>query len=158
MAGAVRESSFMPTVKCSTCSRQVEISLMGEHICTGAPDPESMASLTSISTDQAGILLTLSKAAPSMLAPSLFGRLNPFAALATDKQSRMPPEVDTSAASMHLHAPKVSRPDTDIGTDRAYNGQGQLTPVSGSSGSRSASPKTPKGRPGDPSSSQSIAS
>ena len=148
MAGAVRESSFMPTVKCSTCSRQVEISLMGEHLCSGAPAPEGMALLTSVSTDQAGTLLTLSTAAPSMLAPSLFGRLNPFAASSTDKQSRMPPEVDTSAASMHLHVRKVTVSDTDIGTDRAYNGQGQLTPVSGSSGSRSVSPKTPIGRPG----------
>ncbi|KAM7191468.1 LIM domain containing protein [Naviculisporaceae sp. PSN 640] len=119
MAGAVRESSFMPTVKCSTCGRQVEISLMGEHVCSEAapaPTPEPM---------------------PSMLAPSLFGRLNPFAAAAPpaapapeDKQPRMPPEVDTSAAN------------------RSYMGPGQLTPVSGSSGSRSVSPKTPNGRPG----------
>lgn len=31
-----RESAFLPTIKCSQCSAQVEISMMGEHICEGA--------------------------------------------------------------------------------------------------------------------------
>lgn len=31
-----RESAFLPTIKCSQCSEQVEISMMGEHICGGA--------------------------------------------------------------------------------------------------------------------------
>lgn len=157
MAGAVRESSFMPTVKCSTCGRQVEISLMGEHVCSEAaapaPTPERMTSLTSTETTKS--LLTLTTAMPSILAPSLFGRLNPFAAAApapapaaTDKLPRMPPEVDTSAASTLPLARRPSLSDTDIRTDRSYMGQGQLTPVSGSSGSRSVSPKTPNGRPG----------
>lgn len=26
----------MPTVKCSQCSDEVEISMMGEHVCKGA--------------------------------------------------------------------------------------------------------------------------
>ncbi|GJC98172.1 LIM domain-containing protein [Colletotrichum higginsianum] len=30
-----RESSFMPAIKCSSCGLQVEISMMGEHICSG---------------------------------------------------------------------------------------------------------------------------
>jgi len=38
MAGMPRESSFMPTVKCSSCGLQVEISMMGEHLCTGPPE------------------------------------------------------------------------------------------------------------------------
>ncbi|KAM7216309.1 hypothetical protein V8F06_008328 [Rhypophila decipiens] len=131
MAGAVRESSFMPTVKCSTCGRQVEISLMGEHLCSeadAAPIPEHATE--SAPSESTKSLLTLTTAMPSMLAPSLFGRLNPFAATSTENQPRMPPEVDTSAAN------------------RSYIGPGQLTPVSGSSGSRSVSPKTPNGRPG----------
>jgi hypothetical protein len=31
-----RESSFLPTIKCSQCGNQVEISMMGDHICNGA--------------------------------------------------------------------------------------------------------------------------
>ncbi|PNY26885.1 Paxillin-like protein 1 [Tolypocladium capitatum] len=30
-----RESSFLPTIKCSACGRQVEISMMGDHLCGG---------------------------------------------------------------------------------------------------------------------------
>lgn len=32
---ATRESAFLPTIKCSQCGAQVEISMMGEHICSG---------------------------------------------------------------------------------------------------------------------------
>ncbi|KAK1754535.1 hypothetical protein QBC47DRAFT_219822 [Echria macrotheca] len=114
MAGMPRESAFMPTVKCSTCGNQVEISMMGEHLCSGAPASDPV---------------------PPMPAPSIFDRFAlpslPFGISATtDKQPRLPPKVDTSAAN------------------RSYMGpQGQLTPVSLSSGSRSVSPKTPNGRP-----------
>ncbi|KAH7148775.1 hypothetical protein EDB81DRAFT_474442 [Dactylonectria macrodidyma] len=41
----MRESMMLPTIKCSSCGRQVEISMMGEHICSGptaelSPPPE----------------------------------------------------------------------------------------------------------------------
>lgn len=38
MAGIPRESSFMPTIKCSSCGHEVEISMMGEHICEAAQE------------------------------------------------------------------------------------------------------------------------
>lgn len=65
-----------------------------------------------------------------------------------DKGGRAPPRVDTSAASMSI--PKISGKVAllTIHPDRSYMRQGQLTPVSNSSGSRSVSPKTPSGRPG----------
>ncbi|KAK4176178.1 hypothetical protein QBC36DRAFT_188123 [Triangularia setosa] len=72
---------------------------------------------------------------PPMPAPSLFERFNPWGVPAAPKeQPRAPPQVDTSAAN------------------RAYVGQGQLTPVSSlSSGSQPSeqniSPKTPNARP-----------
>ncbi|KAK1827828.1 LIM domain-containing protein [Podospora conica] len=111
-----RESTFMPTVKCSSCSRQIEISMMGEHICSGAAAAEPV---------------------PPMPAASIFDRFAlpislPFGMSGSaDKQTRAaPPQVDTSAAN------------------RPFMGQqGQLTPVSYSSGSRSVSPKTPIERP-----------
>lgn len=30
-----RQSGMLPTIKCSTCGNQVEISMMGEHVCSG---------------------------------------------------------------------------------------------------------------------------
>ncbi|TDZ54777.1 Paxillin-like protein 1 [Colletotrichum trifolii] len=72
-----RESSFMPTIKCSSCSRQVEISMMGEHICGGAGAAEPPQSTRTDSID--------SYSQP----PPLDG-----------KHARMaPPTLDTSAAN-----------------------------------------------------------
>ncbi|WYZ41796.1 hypothetical protein EsH8_V_000691 [Colletotrichum jinshuiense] len=47
-----RQSSFMPTIKCSSCGNQVEISMMGEHICGGpgaepSPPPDRPDSIGS---------------------------------------------------------------------------------------------------------------
>ncbi|GJN79166.1 hypothetical protein PLIIFM63780_002679 [Purpureocillium lilacinum] len=41
-----RESAFLPTIKCSSCGRDVEISMMGDHLCGGptaelSPPPEA---------------------------------------------------------------------------------------------------------------------
>lgn len=37
MADLGRISTFLPTIKCSSCGQQVEISMMGDHVCgTGA--------------------------------------------------------------------------------------------------------------------------
>ncbi|KAI0134446.1 LIM domain-containing protein [Xylariales sp. AK1849] len=36
MAGSLRESAFMPAIKCSQCGNEIEISKMGEHICSGS--------------------------------------------------------------------------------------------------------------------------
>ncbi|KAI6781686.1 Paxillin-like protein-like protein [Emericellopsis cladophorae] len=45
---STRESGFLPTIKCSQCGSQVEISMMGDHICSGdsetsqlSPPPEA---------------------------------------------------------------------------------------------------------------------
>ncbi|KAG9246756.1 hypothetical protein BJ878DRAFT_257967 [Calycina marina] len=51
MAGYT-ESGFFPTVKCAQCSRDIEISQMGEHICRGgqpSPPPEEKFNFKSIS-------------------------------------------------------------------------------------------------------------
>ncbi|KAK4191565.1 hypothetical protein QBC35DRAFT_448131 [Podospora australis] len=105
---------------------------MGEHDCVAPPSAETT---------------------PAMPAPSLFERFNPWGggAAAEKQQPRAPPQVDTSAAST-LDASRAMAP-ADDGLDRAYMGQGQLTPVSSlSSGSQqseqSVSPKTPNPRPG----------
>jgi hypothetical protein len=43
MAGIPREPSFMPTIKCSSCGCEVEISLMGEHICEATQEEGKMS-------------------------------------------------------------------------------------------------------------------
>ncbi|KAI5860269.1 hypothetical protein GGS23DRAFT_614106 [Durotheca rogersii] len=73
-----RQSAFMPTIKCSNCGSQVEISLMGEHVCN------------------ASVLA----AEPSPPMPDLLG--GTFSSLKQsvfDKLTRAPPTVDTSAAN-----------------------------------------------------------
>ncbi|TGO41593.1 hypothetical protein BHYA_0019g00220 [Botrytis hyacinthi] len=37
MADFMRSSSFLPTIKCSNCARDIQIAMMGEHICSGPP-------------------------------------------------------------------------------------------------------------------------
>ena len=39
----MRPASFLPAIKCSDCGHEIEISAMGEHICTKAPEPEMPA-------------------------------------------------------------------------------------------------------------------
>ena len=35
MADTSRMSGFLPTIKCSMCAQEIEISMMGEHVCGG---------------------------------------------------------------------------------------------------------------------------
>ncbi|TGJ85177.1 hypothetical protein E0Z10_g3605 [Xylaria hypoxylon] len=80
MTDLSRQSAFMPTIKCSNCGNQVEISMMGEHICGG--DNESVAS----------------EAVPPM--PDLLGGgFTSFKQNVFDKITRAAPTVDTSAAN-----------------------------------------------------------
>ncbi|KAJ0160461.1 Paxillin-like protein 1 [Colletotrichum tanaceti] len=74
-----RESSFMPTIKCSSCGLQVEISMMGEHICSGPGAEPSPPPPRSDSTGSYG--------QPPPLDNSKYGRM-------------APPTLDTSAANL----------------------------------------------------------
>ncbi|KAI0156763.1 hypothetical protein GGR57DRAFT_70223 [Xylariaceae sp. FL1272] len=80
MADLSRQSVLMPTIKCSNCGNQVEISMMGEHTCGGASDTASSE--------------------PVPPTPDLLG--GAFSSLKQnvfDKFTRAPPTVDTSAAN-----------------------------------------------------------
>ncbi|KAH7326164.1 hypothetical protein B0I35DRAFT_127317 [Stachybotrys elegans] len=70
-----RESTFLPTIKCSSCGRQVEISMMGEHICTGEPDAPPVPSMPTNEPD--------------------FSRYEP----SSPDYGHVPPRVDTGAAN-----------------------------------------------------------
>ncbi|KAI1085093.1 hypothetical protein F5B20DRAFT_130348 [Whalleya microplaca] len=78
MTEAPRQSAFMPSIKCSNCGNQVEISMMGDHVCGSAPPA----------------------AEPPPPMPDLLG--GAFSSLkhsVFDKFTRVPPAVDTNAAN-----------------------------------------------------------
>ncbi|KAI0407715.1 hypothetical protein F4802DRAFT_523993 [Xylaria palmicola] len=79
MADLSRQSAFMPTIKCSNCGNQVEISKMGDHVC-------------------GGVETAASEPAPPM-PDVLGGAFSAFKLNVFDKFARAPPTVDTSAAN-----------------------------------------------------------
>lgn len=86
---------MLPTIKCSSCGRQVEISLMGEHICTG-PTAERKATTRN---HVHSVRLTRSTVSP----PPEEDEYEPYtpynASKAQDKFGRIPPAVDINVAS-----------------------------------------------------------
>ncbi|KAJ2980770.1 hypothetical protein NUW58_g6858 [Xylaria curta] len=91
MADLSRQSAFMPTIKCSNCGNQVEISMMGDHVCGGGNDS------------------TASEPTPPM--PDLLGgAFSSFKQNVFDKFSRVPPTVDTSAANQTFPRPDQLTP------------------------------------------------
>ncbi|PQE19196.1 lim domain-containing protein [Rutstroemia sp. NJR-2017a BBW] len=84
MATSTRASSFLPTIKCSSCAMDIEIAMMGEHVCGGTapaseptPPPDSTSKFERMPYHQPY------SHGPAFLKP---GRV-------------MPPKVDTSAAN-----------------------------------------------------------
>ena len=98
MAELGRASSLLPTIKCSMCAADIEISQMGDHVCGGGEGKIFQETLKVI-TDK-----TMAATPP----PESYGNLNtmPFKKVPSNgsgflKPGRaMPPRVDTSAASM----------------------------------------------------------
>ncbi|GFP56250.1 hypothetical protein TASIC1_0006042000 [Trichoderma asperellum] len=94
----LRESAFLPTIKCSSCGLQVEISLMGEHVCSGpavelSPPPDSN-----------------DKFDDPLPRP-----------LQTDKLGRMPSPVDIGAANKAYMVPAPLTPVSQYGGSRSVS-------------------------------------
>lgn len=116
----------MPTIKCSSCGQQVELSMMGDHVCGnsasggggggGARSPAT--SIDAFTPLYKGIhdKISVPPVDTAMASPSRASFTHPFYRLLTHS------------------------------TDRSYSRQ-PLTPLSYSSGSRSVSPRTPGARP-----------
>ncbi|CAF3445878.1 hypothetical protein SNK03_003285 [Fusarium graminearum] len=79
-----RESMFLPTIKCSSCSREVEISMMGDHICE-PPEPE-----LSLPPEKYEAYTPYS---PAPFSPGLYSPASP------EKQGHIPPSLDVNAAN-----------------------------------------------------------
>ncbi|POR37603.1 Paxillin-like protein 1 [Tolypocladium paradoxum] len=118
-----RESTLLPTIKCSSCGRQVEISRMGDHLCGGPTAERKLVSYRSYALSRADFC----PVSPPPDANDEFD--NHLNQSSYGKYGRTPPPVDTDAAN------------------RPFANGGQLTPVSQPSQSRSVSPITPSGRP-----------
>ncbi|KAM3076300.1 hypothetical protein ACMFMG_006197 [Clarireedia jacksonii] len=84
MAASIGASSFLPTIKCSSCAVDIEIAMMGEHVCGGtAPANEPTPPPDSRNTFERMPHYQPYSNGPAFLKP---GRV-------------MPPRVDTSAAN-----------------------------------------------------------
>ncbi|RSL54542.1 hypothetical protein CEP51_014698 [Fusarium floridanum] len=85
-----RESVFLPTIKCSSCSRQVEISLMGEHICAPA-EPELSPP------------------------PEQYEPYTPYSPVPPpEKHGRVPPSLDVNAANQPFLRQGQLTPNSDL--------------------------------------------
>ncbi|CAG8954842.1 hypothetical protein HYFRA_00008527 [Hymenoscyphus fraxineus] len=91
MAIPLRQSSFLPTIKCSMCAKDIEISKLGDHICIKSgeqltPPQESSESFEQLPPPPRKQTPTNG---PNFLKPS----------------RAMPPRVDTSAANRPFRPP-----------------------------------------------------
>ncbi|CAK7272641.1 hypothetical protein SEPCBS57363_005232 [Sporothrix epigloea] len=131
-----RPASFFPTIKCSSCGQKIEISLMGEHICSkdaekaASPPPPSKfdqfmshGSRSNTINDPDRNDVYNNRYNSNYNGNSNYG----YSSRDQDRSERLPPKVDTSAAN------------------RSYYRAGQLTPGSNSSSAQSVSPRTPVG-------------
>ncbi|KAI1812392.1 hypothetical protein GGS20DRAFT_25775 [Poronia punctata] len=109
MADLSRQSAFMPTIKCSNCGNQVEISMMGEHVCGSSNEPAT------------------AEPAPPM--PDLLGgAFSSFKQNIFDKFTRTPPTVDTSAANRAFPKPDQLTPVSASTSSQAISPK---TPMNG---------------------------
>ncbi|KGQ05345.1 Paxillin-like protein 1 [Beauveria bassiana D1-5] len=88
-----RESAFLPTIKCSQCGHEVEISMMGEHLCNEPTTPELSPPLDAQATFESAHQAT------------------------RNKYLRTPPSVDTGAANRYLNQGQLT-PVSHSGSSR----------------------------------------
>lgn len=99
------EMGFLPTIKCSNCGNNVEISAMGDHVCTTID--HGMWSDDSFQLNERVVDTAASRKAPNAPIPSpppSAGLESPdrlTAAMATKPGRGAPPRIDPSVASTH---------------------------------------------------------
>ena len=81
-AGGMRPASFLPTIKCSSCGHDIEISAMGDHECQPAPGSSNTGH---VATDS-----SLAEKAPESLKPGNTTTSNPFALRPVNPNSFQP--------------------------------------------------------------------
>ncbi|KAJ5807937.1 hypothetical protein N7474_009206 [Penicillium riverlandense] len=98
MATTMELPSFMPTIKCSNCGNNVEISAMGDHVCK--PDALSIPSIPtpppSAGLESPGYLTTAMASKPG--------------------RAGVPPQIDPSIANRAFLHPNMPTPASSIGS------------------------------------------
>ncbi|CAH0024321.1 unnamed protein product [Clonostachys rhizophaga] len=105
MAALGRESVLLPTIKCSQCGAQVEISMMGEHICSPS-EPAEKGMPIDMSDSIINLMLTRSQASPLLEKYDTMSR--PPDPAPPTKLGRKPLPVNTGIANQ-LYAPSTTR-------------------------------------------------
>ncbi|KAI9784578.1 MAG: hypothetical protein M1839_001800 [Geoglossum umbratile] len=114
MADTMGRTSFLPTVKCSSCGAEIEISMMGDHLCSSAPQRKN-----AVATRLADHSFRFKDTPP----PST--RVNGSGNDSLKPGRTAPPRIDPQVAN------------------RPFMRQEQLTPISNYSDSHDVSPITP---------------
>ncbi|KAI1389663.1 uncharacterized protein F4822DRAFT_208011 [Hypoxylon trugodes] len=120
MAEATRQSAFMPTIKCSNCGNQVEISMMGDHVCGSAPaatePPPPMPDLLggALSTFKTNVFGGFARAAPPAVDTSAANR-------AFNKSDQLTPvSASTGSQAISPKTPTHGRPGAGLGGDEYF--------------------------------------
>ncbi|KAI1465943.1 uncharacterized protein F4812DRAFT_90115 [Daldinia caldariorum] len=115
-----RQSAFMPTIKCSNCGNQVEISMMGEHVCGSTPaaaePPPPMPDVLggAFSSLKANVFDKFSRAAPPSVDTSAANR-------AFQKTEQLTPiSSSTGSQAISPKTPTHQRPGADFNKDDYY--------------------------------------
>ncbi|KAI1100942.1 hypothetical protein F4804DRAFT_26655 [Jackrogersella minutella] len=117
MTEASRQSAFMPAIKCSNCGNQVEISMMGDHICGSAPPatqpPPPMPDLLggAFSSLRANVFDKFSRSTPPAVDTSAANRA--FA----KQDSLTPVSASTGSLAISPKTPLHGRPNASLGGD-----------------------------------------
>ncbi|KAK8052761.1 LIM domain-containing protein [Apiospora saccharicola] len=102
-----RQSAFMPTIKCSQCNNEVEISMMGDHICGGAPAEEAAPPPPPPSADVLG---------------GAFASVKGVFGFGYGSKAAAPPTVDTQSAN------QAYRPDQLTPISVSTGSRGTISP------------------------------
>ncbi|KAK5170371.1 uncharacterized protein LTR77_004958 [Saxophila tyrrhenica] len=121
-AGGMRPASFLPTIKCSNCGDEIEISAMGEHLCAKSP-PSPKSQKASLSNPFTLRQMNASGSKPAQPSPLQFdtppqGRPRaPTAGSSSAPPGRLPraplPKINPDAANRPFLAP-IPRPESPM--------------------------------------------
>ncbi len=122
-AGGMRPASFLPTIKCSQCGDEIEISAMGDHICAKSP-ADAKSQHASMSNPFTLRQMNASGSKPAQPSPLQFDSPRPqtrpraptAGSNSAPPSSRMrapPPQINSDAANRPFLAP-LPRPESPI--------------------------------------------
>ena len=136
----MRPASFLPTIKCSNCGDEIEISAMGDHECVGAPESSKAEQETS-SSPSALRPTNSNNFQPTQPSPLQFDAPPPVSTLTPAPQTRQrAPTVGSSQPSLRMPRPALPRINADAANKPFLAPFTQMeTPISPASSSRSGS-------------------